>query len=145
MRITDNFTLQEMTNTNTGLSNEPNTEQLENIIKLAKLLQIIRNEYGKPIKVNSAFRSVEVNNKVKGSKNSDHLYGCAADITCERNDVLWEIINHLIVTKQISVRQLIWEYGTQYGPKWIHISINNKYNKEKHNEILYIGVGKVKK
>lgn len=144
MKITENFTLQEMTKTNTGLENNPNAEQLENLIKLTKILQIIRNEYGNPIIVNSGFRSKEVNDKVGGSNNSDHLYGCAVDIKCERNDILWEHIMHLVTTKKINLRQIIWEYGNQFGPKWIHLSINNKYNKEKHNEVLYIGVKKVK-
>lgn len=147
MRITDNFTLEEMTRTNTGLENDPNSESLENLIKLSKLLQTIRDEYSKPIYVSSAYRSNAVNKKVGGVVNSDHLYGCAADIksTDGRNDILWEIICHLKTTGKIKFRQLIWEYGTQFGPQWIHISINNKHNPYRDNQILFIGVKHIEK
>lgn len=140
MNLTKNFTLEELTKTNTGLSNVPHTEALQNLTKLANLLQIIRDAYGQPIIVTSGFRNMAVNIKVGGSNTSDHLYGAAADIKCNDNAKLWELINHLLVTNKISCRQLIWEYGTKECPSWIHISINNKHNKYKKNQILYIGV-----
>ena len=80
-KIFPNFTLKEMLSTSTGIPNFPETwEQLENLQRLAGFLQCVRNIYGKPIIVNSAFRSNEVNEKVGGVKSSYHLKGLAADI-----------------------------------------------------------------
>lgn len=80
-KIFHNFTLKEMLSTSTGLPNFPETwEQLENLQRLAGFLQFVRNIYGKPIIVNSAFRSEAVNEKAGGVKSSYHLKGLAADI-----------------------------------------------------------------
>ena len=80
-KIFPNFTLKEMLSTSTGLPNCPETwEQLENLQRLAGFLQCVRNIYGKPIIVNSAFRSEAVNEKAGGVKSSYHLKGLAADI-----------------------------------------------------------------
>lgn len=77
----NNFALKELLTTSTGLPNFPETwEQLENLQRLAVFLQCVRNIYGKPIIVNSAFRSEEVNEKAGGVKSSYHLKGLAADI-----------------------------------------------------------------
>ena len=76
-----NFALKELLTTSTGLPNCPETwEQLENLQRLAAFLQSVRNIYGKPIIVNSAFRSKAVNEKAGGVKSSYHLKGLAADI-----------------------------------------------------------------
>ena len=75
------FTFAEMTATNTRFGNAPSTwEQIENLQRLAGFLQCVRNIYGKPIIVNSAFRSKAVNEKAGGVKSSYHLKGLAADI-----------------------------------------------------------------
>ena len=80
-KIFPNFTLKEMLSTSTGLPNFPETwEQIENMQRLAGFLQCVRNIYGKPIIVNSAFRSKAVNEKAGGVKSSYHLKGLAADI-----------------------------------------------------------------
>lgn len=80
-KIFPNFTLKEMLSTSTGIPNFPETwEQIENLQRLAGFLQCVRNIYGKPIIVNSAFRSKEVNEKAGGVKSSYHLKGLAADI-----------------------------------------------------------------
>lgn len=77
----NNFALKELLTTSTGLPNFPETwEQLENLQRLAGFLQFVRNIYGKPIIVNSAFRSDAVNEKAGGVKSSYHLKGLAADI-----------------------------------------------------------------
>lgn len=76
-----NFALKELLTTSTGLPNCPETwEQIENLQRLAGFLQCVRNIYGKPIIVNSAFRSEAVNEKAGGVKSSYHLKGLAADI-----------------------------------------------------------------
>lgn len=76
-----NFALKELLTTSTGLPNFPETwEQFVNLHSLAGFLQCVRNIYGKPIIVNSAFRSEAVNERVGGAKGSYHLKGLAADI-----------------------------------------------------------------
>jgi hypothetical protein len=80
-KIFHNFTLKEMLSTSTGIPNFPETwEQIENLQRLAGFLQCVRNIYGTPIIVNSAFRSKAVNEKAGGVKSSYHLKGLAADI-----------------------------------------------------------------
>ena len=75
------FTLEELTHTDTGLPNIPKSwEIIGNLAHLASLLSKIREKYGAPIIVNSGYRTLAVNSAVKGSENSYHLQGRAADI-----------------------------------------------------------------
>lgn len=74
------FTFKELTTTQTGLDNTPNWEQIKNLSVLAAFLDKIRVSFGKAIRVNCAFRSAAVNEKVGGAKTSAHLKGLAADI-----------------------------------------------------------------
>ena len=120
------FTIQELTHTNTGLENNPNVEQIKSLILLIdNILDPARELLGKKIKVNSGFRSIEVNNTVKGSKTSQHLKGEAADITCYDNKKLFNIINN-----NFQFDQLINEYNYS----WIHVS----YSKNNRNQLLTI-------
>ena len=75
------FTFEELTHTNTGLPNIPKSwGVVSNLAYLASLLSEIREKYGAPIIVNSGYRTPAVNSAVKGSENSFHLQGRAADI-----------------------------------------------------------------
>ena len=122
-----NFTIEELTYSKTAIDhnidNTPGEKELKQLNKLIKsLLQPIRDAYGSPIHVNSGYRCEELNKLLKGSKTSQHMKGEAADITCENNKKLWDIINQMIKDKQITVGQLINEYDLS----WIHISLGNK-------------------
>lgn len=76
-----NFTLAELLHTDCDIPNFPETlEQIANLLKLAFILQIIRDKYGDVICINSAYRSAAVNQHVGGVANSYHLQGRAADI-----------------------------------------------------------------
>ncbi len=118
----------------------------ENLLKLIEQLQIIRDAYGKPIVIGSGFRCDKVNKLVGGVTNSDHRFAAAADIktvsdTFKDNKELWDVIVRLKKQNKIHMRQIIWEYGKKnVGPNWIHVSVNNKYNKEKNNQVVYIGI-----
>lgn len=131
MRITNNFTLTELTRTNTGLKNEPNREETAALIMLCgKVLQPARNIFGKAIHVTSAFRSLTVNRAVGGVRNSQHLRGEAADITVfskEENKKLFEIIRD-----NLSFDQLINE--RDYS--WIHVSYRSV--EENRRQVLEI-------
>ena len=94
MKITKNFTLTELTTTNTGITNQPNSQEVQALIRLCgKVLQPARDLYGAPIRVNSGFRSYAVNKAVGGARKAQHMLGQAADITVytkENNKKLFE-------------------------------------------------------
>ena len=117
MQITKNFTLTELTRTNTGITNNPNSKEVTALIRLCgKLLQPLRELHGGPIDVNSGCRSYAVNRAVGGARNSQHMRGEAADITVhckEGNKRLFELIRD-----NLSFDQLIDE--RDYS--WIHVS-----------------------
>ena len=136
MNLTENFTMEEMccssvARTN-GIDNIPDEIQSERLKRLCEeILQPIRNKYGKAIKITSGFRSEKLNNAVSGSKTSQHLKGEAADIICNNNSELWNLILNMIHDGEIKVGQLIDEKNLQ----WIHISLPNS----RHiNQILHL-------
>jgi zinc D-Ala-D-Ala carboxypeptidase len=83
MQLSPNFTLEELTTTNTGLPNIANANEIERLRSLALFLEKVRAVLGnKAISINSAFRSEAVNNAVGGVSNSAHRLGYAADLVC---------------------------------------------------------------
>ena len=89
MKLSEHFSLAELTKTKTGISNVPNEEQVDNLRRVCRWLEQLRrrwnNLYGEgddPIIINSGFRSPEVNKAVGGATMSNHLTGCAVDIRC---------------------------------------------------------------
>lgn len=143
--LSKNFTLEELTKSGTatakGIKNEPNKEQIENLTQLCKqILQPLRDEWNAPIFINSGFRCDKLNKAVGGATNSDHRFGCAADIqtkedTIEKNKELFDLIVLMAKTGKIkNVRQIIDEKNYS----WIHVSINNTHNKYKNAEVLHL-------
>ena len=128
MQLTNNFSLAEMVKSETALrhdmDNTPGEAEIENLKTLAeKVLQPVRDHYGKGVKVNSGYRHPEVNAKVGGSKTSDHCKGQAADIEISgvANADLAEWI-----TKNLDFTQVILEFYTPGIPDsgWVHVSYN---------------------
>lgn len=126
MQLTANFSLKELTTSDTairkGLDNTPNETVIINLKALAEnILQPIREHYGKSVKVNSGYRAPEVNASVGGSKTSDHCKGQAADI--EINGVANGDLADYIV-KNFKFTQVILEFYTQGVPDsgWVHVS-----------------------
>lgn len=126
MNLTANFTLEELTKSETALrhdmDNTPGESEIANLTALAQnVLQPIRDHFGKGVKVNSGFRHPEVNAKVGGSKTSDHCQGQAADIEIPGvpNAELAEWIKD-----NLEFRQLILEFYTPGVPDsgWVHVS-----------------------
>ncbi len=121
------FTIQELTKTVHG-KNEPNQEQIKNLrLLVEKVLDPARDELGAPIIVSSGFRSPEVNKAINGAKNSQHLKGQAADISCHDNKKLFRII------QDMEFDQLIYEFGDENQPSWIHVSYSSVLNR---NQVL---------
>ena len=128
MKISDNITYAEAIHSQTakrkGIDNTPTAKQVE-VMKLTaeKIFEPLRKFVGGPIKVNSFFRSAELNKAIGGSKTSQHCKGQAVDLEClkESNaDVAMWIENNL------DFDQLILEFYTPGDPRsgWIHISYN---------------------
>lgn len=134
MKLTDNFSLAEMTKSDTALrlnmDNTPGLEEIENMTRLCEcVLQPVRNHFGKGVKVNSGFRHPNVNAKVGGSKTSDHCKGMAADIEIPgvaNADLAKWIVDNL------EFRQVILEFYTPGVPDsgWVHVSYNPSDNKK---------------
>jgi len=135
MNLTANFSLHELTKSETalrmGFDNTPDEETTENLRLLCeKVLQPVRDHYGKGVKVNSGYRSPESNAAVGGSKTSDHCKGMAADIEIPgvaNADLAQWIMDNLDYT------QLILEFYTPGIPDsgWVHISYDpNRLTKQ---------------
>lgn len=129
MKLTNNFTLEELTKSETalrqGIDNTPTVEVVENLKLLAeKVLQPVRDHFGRGVKVNSGFRCLAVNaavGGVQGAKPSDHTRGMAADIEIPGlpNAELAQWIE-----ANLEYTQLILEFYTQGIPDsgWVHVS-----------------------
>lgn len=95
MKLSPNFSLAELTRTDTGLDNTPdNAQEWANLKQLAMNLEHVRAILGKPVRITSAFRSEAVNRKVKGSLTSHHRFGYAADFTI-RDLSVFEVVSIL--------------------------------------------------
>lgn len=129
MKLTNNFTLEELTKSETalrqGIDNTPTVEVVENLKVLCeKVLQPVRDHFGRGVKVNSGFRSLAVNaavGGVQGAKPSDHTRGMAADIEIPglANAELAQWIE-----ANLEFTQVILEFYTQGVPDsgWVHVS-----------------------
>ena len=112
------FKIEEFTKTGTGLPNVPGAQERKNIEALIDhVLDPARAEFGAPITVSSGFRSEAVNAKIGGVPNSQHCTGEAADLQCSDNRRLFEILK-----KQGNFDQLIWEFGDDKQPRYVHVS-----------------------
>jgi zinc D-Ala-D-Ala carboxypeptidase len=128
MNLTKNFTLHEMTKSDTalrkGLENQPSETELNSLIILAQeILQPVRDHYKMGVKVNSGYRSPLVNTAAGGSKTSDHMTGAAADIeipSVPNADLA------LFISQNFKFTQIILEFYTQGIPDsgWVHVSYN---------------------
>ena len=127
-----------------GITNIPDKQSLSNINGIAKVVQMIQDELGMKIHINSCYRGPVLNNTIGGANKSDHVFGAAADIrvipfSLENNMKLWTCVNKLADEGKIKFRQLIFEYGDKNkGPQWVHISINHPNNPQKENQRVYV-------
>ena len=138
MNISKHITYLEATHSDTakakGIANIPNEVQIAAMRLVAeKCFEPLREWYGNPIRINSFFRSVELNRAVKGSKTSDHVKGMAIDLDAGSNAENLKLFNWL--KDNVEFTQLIHEYGDKSGPEWLHISYNPNNLK---TQLLYI-------
>ncbi len=128
MKLSKNFRLEELTASctaaNKGIDNVPGGEEIRNLRVLCEeVLQPARDKVG-AIFVSSGFRSAALNRLIGGSKNSQHCKGQAADVRCRDNAALFEFIR-----EHLPFDQLIWEFGDDVQPQWVHVSFSRTKNR----------------
>jgi len=125
-RISKHLSLKEATKSNTAtrleIKNEPRELDLVRMIEIAeKVFEPLREWVGGPIKVNSFYRSPELNSAIGGSKNSQHCIGCALDI----DDTFGHKTNAQMfdyIKNNLDYDQIIWEFGDDDNCDWVHVS-----------------------
>ena len=122
-KISKHITYKEATHSNYAkqykIANKPSSEDIENMELLAeKVFEPLREWVEAPIRVNSMFRSLELNSALKGAPRSSHIKGQAFDITSMGGKTNLEIFHY--IKDNLPFDQLIWEYGAE--PKWLHVS-----------------------
>jgi zinc D-Ala-D-Ala carboxypeptidase len=127
MKLSDNLTLAEVTKSRTakrlGIDNSPTIEHLENLKAVAQnVFQPVRLHFKKPLFVSSGYRSEALNDAIKGSSSSQHCKGEALDLDAQvyggfTNNELYNYIKD-----HVEYDQLIWEFGTDDEPDWVHVS-----------------------
>lgn len=126
MQLSENLSLAEVMRSETakrnGISNKPNPRHLENLKIIAgKIFQPIRNFFQRPIHLSSGYRSEELNAFIKGSASSQHCTGEALDIDMDGTEITnKEVFDY--IKNNLEFDQLIWEFGTNDNPDWVHVS-----------------------
>lgn len=133
MNLTKHFTLEELTHTDhRELDNTPNDAELENLKRLAEFLEQVKTVLGgKPIMVNSAFRSKAVNDAVGSKDTSQHRIGCAADLRVP--SMTPDQVVKAIIASDLGYDQVIREFD-----RWTHISIPNEAARAPRKQALII-------
>ena len=133
MNLTPNFTLEELTTTDhRQFDNTPNETERANLVRLAGLLELVKVALGgKPVMVNSAFRSKQVNDAVGSKDTSQHRVGCAADIRVP--GVTPDQVVKAVIAAKLPFDQLIREFD-----RWTHISIPNDPKGKPRGQTLII-------
>jgi hypothetical protein len=126
MQLSKNLTLAEVIRSETakrkGINNMPTPEHIENFKKLAvNVFQPIRDHFGVSIHISSGYRSKALNTAIGGSLSSQHCRGEAIDIDMDGTDITNAQIFHFIKDNLIW-DQMIWEFGTDKNPDWVHVS-----------------------
>jgi hypothetical protein len=134
MKLSAHFALAEFTRSESakrhGVSNEPTAEHLKNLTTLCEeVLEPIRIKFG-PINLSSGYRSKVLNHYIGGSLSSQHCEGKAADIDMDGMGSAsnTEIFNY--IKDSLDFDQLIWEFGDNNKPDWVHVSYNGAKNRK---------------
>jgi zinc D-Ala-D-Ala carboxypeptidase len=131
MKLSKNLSLAEVTKSATakrqGIANEPNIDQLERLKAVAEnIFQPIREEFMCPIFVSSGYRSEALNEAIGGSKTSQHSKGEALDLDADVYGVITNADIFNFVLDRLEFDQLIWEFGTDENPDWVHVSFKKE-------------------
>lgn len=137
MQLSEHLSLAEIMRSETakrkGISNMPTPEHIENFKLLAaNVFEKIRAHFGVPIHISSGYRSKELNDAIGGSQTSQHSKGQAIDIDMDGTSISNADV-YKFIKDNLDFDQLIWEFGSDSNPDWVHVS----YTKDKNRkEIL---------
>lgn len=134
MKLSKNLSLLECTKSNTArrlnIDNTPSEAVIDSLKLIAqKVFQPLRDYYNLPIGVSSGYRSQELNKAIGGSKTSQHCKGEALDLDA---DIYGGLTNKQIfdyIKDNLEFDQLIWEYGDDKTPDWVHVSYKKENNR----------------
>ena len=150
MNIAKNLTLKEAIKSHTAIKNNidnsPTVEHLVNLtITANQVFQKIRDHFCEPIFVSSMYRSNKLNDIIGGSSSSQHCKGEAIDIDQDnRNSSVTngEIFGYIL--QSLDFDQLIWEFGDDENPEWVHVSYSIDNNRREVLRAFYDEEGNVK-
>ena len=131
MKLSENLSVNEVIKSNTairrGIDNHPTQEHLESLEDIAEnIFQPIREHFRVPIGISSGYRSEALNKAIGGSKTSQHSKGEALDLDA---DIFGKITNKEIfefIKENLVFDQLIWEFGNDNEPNWVHVSFTTR-------------------
>lgn len=135
MRISEHITLEEATKSQTavrkGINNTPDAETIARMQLVAiEVFEPLRKFFNVPIGISSFYRSPELNKAIGGAANSQHVTGEAMDIDA---DIFGGLTNGKIfhfIKSNLEFDQLIWEFGNQTDPDWVHVSYKKSGNRK---------------
>jgi zinc D-Ala-D-Ala carboxypeptidase len=117
------------TATRLGIDNTPNAAQIANAKKVVdKIYEPLCYAFGFRVPINSFFRSIALNKKVGGAPKSQHTEGKAIDLDCDGTDISNYALFRMLKSMG-GFDQLIWEYGNEENPAWVHVSYNEGKNR----------------
>mgnify|MGYP006120956245 CR=1 FL=1 len=120
--ISDKESVYSRTAIRKNIDNTPTEEHRENMCILAEqVFEPLRSYAGGPIKINSFYRSPDLNKAIGGSSKSQHCNGQAIDI----DDTFGRLTNaemYQFIKEHLDFDQMIWEFGTEKNPDWVHVS-----------------------
>ena len=134
-KLSEHFVLGEFTRSNSHpeVYNIPTHEAIANLKRVCEWLEVLRKRYGKPIIINSGYRSPQLNKKIGGVPTSNHLTGCAADIRVANMEQLIRyaaiILEYADETNQ-QFDELLIERN-RYGAIWLHFAVRPFSNRRK--------------
>jgi zinc D-Ala-D-Ala carboxypeptidase len=136
MKISTHLNLAEVTRSDAAkrhnIDNTPTAEHLENFKLLAeKVFEPIRLHFKKPIFISSGYRSKALNDFIGGSASSQHCKGQAIDIDMDGTN--GGVTNKMVfdfIKDRLDFDQLIWEFGTDANPDWVHVSYTKTGNRK---------------
>ena len=132
MQLSEHFSLEELTITNhREFDNTPNDAELENLKRMAEFLEEVRALLGKPLLINSCYRSEQINNSVGSKSTSQHRVGCATDFRV--NGMTPDEVVKAIIASDLNFDQIIREFD-----RWTHISIPNSIHNLPRKQALII-------
>lgn len=141
MKLSKNLSLKEVTRSTTaqrlGIDNTPTEEHIENLKYLAEnVFQPMREHFAVPIFVSSGYRGPELNKAVGGSPRSFHCHGMALDLDQDyRNTTLGNGTIFHYIKDNLPFTELIYEFGDDNGPDWVHVALAKGREDEKKVKI----------